>query len=368
MGHKGLLESKQYRNFISDRDKALEKIHQNAQLDVSRFVHEALTKIEKEVLHLAHRGHQTALNVQSLSYQLEMVTLQILTQLVSKLSFRFKSLRRSTYSLSYLAQLEAIGRAIRTHKKVAHLSAKKIQTVVNSTTIQDQDLTLKIWLDVMKLRERFMTAFRLALIQELPSKEVLAKVKKTFPKIRIFKKAPRQLSPIKDSPKKVKEANYLIGDKKNFSFKAIDQDQWESTLDDYKDTQLPHSRFDSDAIEMGAEEDNQIQYTWELEQTLTQDFVDRVRQGDIEGAQALGIEEFIWVAVIDDRTDTCCLERNGLTTSEIAGKVEEEDFDSDCDALYPPAHFNCRCQLSPVASADEVEGPNWASFKDWLES
>ena len=84
----------------------------------------------------------------------------------------------------------------------------------------------------------------------------------------------------------------------------------------------------------------------------------------------MGIEEFVWVSIIDNKTcEDCCLPRNGLTTLEIREKLVNGDLNSDdCDTLVPPGHFNCRCQLVPVASVDQVEGPDWKSFGEWLES
>lgn len=358
--HKGLFQVKKYREFIRDRDKALEQIHQHAQTDISRMLHEVLVDVERTVLHLAAKGHNSPINLSALSLELEHRTLASMSVLLGDIQGRIERMRQSTYILSYLGQAEAIGQATQSSKAAPQLTKDKVFNAKAAPTLDDQKLPARIWLDLTLLREKILRAFRIGLVQELDSHELLAKIQKVFPKISIYKRPPRNLTLIREADRKRRE------EKKSFYFRFVDEDVWQDAVDDYKDTQLPPSRFDNEAFAQGAELDNQFQYSWELEQDLTEDFVNQVRTGEYDAAKELGIQEFVWVAVLDDRTDQCCRERHGLTTSEIRGKIETEDFDSDCDAWAPPAHFNCRCLLAPVASADEVEGPDWASFQEWL--
>ena len=115
-------------------------------------------------------------------------------------------------------------------------------------------------------------------------------------------------------------------------------------------------------------------YAWEYERDITNDFVYAVREGAIEAAKENGITDFVWIAVVDDKTDACCLWRDGLLTSEIEAKLKEhESEDEDCNlggsGLVPPLHFNCRCSLAPATDAiPQKPEVDYASFDKWLET
>jgi len=83
----------------------------------------------------------------------------------------------------------------------------------------------------------------------------------------------------------------------------------------------------------------------------------------------MGVKDLNWIAVIDDRTDDCCLWRDGLTTMEIEDELNGNHADDDCDATTPPAHFNCRCRLAPVTDdLPDVPASNQIDFEEWLDS
>jgi hypothetical protein len=112
-------------------------------------------------------------------------------------------------------------------------------------------------------------------------------------------------------------------------------------------------------------------YGWELEQQLTHDFVKSVRDGQIDAANVNGINEFIWIAIIDQRTcELCCEWRSGLTTSEIEKTLADNpELKEHCDVVVPPAHFNCRCGIAPVAidlETTDIQTTDAKEFDDWL--
>lgn len=85
----------------------------------------------------------------------------------------------------------------------------------------------------------------------------------------------------------------------------------------------------------------------------------------MDAAKEMGIKDFVWIAILDDRTDECCWERSGKLTSEIEEMLASGKLDRDlCEAITPPAHPNCRCSLGPVSNIDPVEGPDWKSFQE----
>ena len=94
----------------------------------------------------------------------------------------------------------------------------------------------------------------------------------------------------------------------------------------------------------------------------------------MDAAQENGITDFVWIAVVDDKTDLCCLWRDGLLTSEIQAKLSEHaDDDAGCDlggdGLVPPLHFNCRCSIAPATDAvPKKPDVDYQSFDQWLET
>jgi SPP1 gp7 family putative phage head morphogenesis protein len=181
-------------------------------------------------------------------------------------------------------------------------------------------------------------------------------MKKAYPEIKTYRMPPRTLKPLKEA---FRDED---AEKKEFEFyhDLTNDEDWELAVSAYKDTELPASRFDQEA--MYDESAGYMRYNWEIEQDLTDDFVSQVRDGQVQAANDLGIEEFVWGAIIDNKTcEECCLPRNGKTTSEI-----EKMGGGDCDGTVPPLHPNCRCDIAPVASTDEVDGPDWKSFEEWL--
>jgi len=354
-----LLHSTKYKKFIQDRDRALEQVHLNTQTDLSRILFELLTQFEKEIAHLLlflepHR-------VISLAQVLDQESMQLFSQYVPKFVGRIRQMRRAVYLLSYLSEQEAIGRA--TQKKKLQTSSdflKKLNQAEEAQTVLNENLNNRIWVSLMKLRSRILDRFRSALVSEDDPKEIFERVKQAFPNKIIYKRPPRELKPIQESGKDPK-------DKLDYNYDFVPEEDWNLAVQAYKDAQLPPSRFDSEPHY--DPDKGYLRYNWEIEQDLADDFVQQVRTGQVDAANELGIQEFVWVAIIDAKTDECCLQRHGKTTSEIESGLSSGKIDSSlCDAITPPAHPNCRCNLAPVASVDEVEGPDWKSFNEWLET
>jgi len=115
-------------------------------------------------------------------------------------------------------------------------------------------------------------------------------------------------------------------------------------------------------------------YVWEFERDLTNEFVKSVRTGQIAAANENGITDFVWIAVIDSKTDECCQWRDGLLISEIRERLgDHRDEDEACniegDNLTPPIHFNCRCTLAPAAeNIPDKPDTGAKSFDEWLET
>lgn len=361
-----LLQSPKYKKFTQDRNQALEQINLNTQLDVSRMLFEVLDQLTGFISHMAIQNQMT-LNM--MSYNTNQLTHYMhhkFGELFPKIVKRMKSGRKAAYVLTYFAELEAIARATRKPKPLSmHTFKTNLQTQLNAKTITGKDLDKQVWHSMESLQGNILQAFRRAMVQELSSKEIVTAVKKSYPKIVGYRKPPRTLKPLReaDRPKDEEEDQEF-----EFYHELTNDADWEAAVNAYKDTELPPSRFDQSPNfdpEVGY-----MRYSWELEQDMNDDFVQSVRGGQVQAANDLGVKDFVWVAVIDKKTcDVCCLPRAGKTTSEIEAMLQSGDLDKEeCDATTPPAHPNCRCDIAPVSSIDEVEGASWKEFGDWLDS
>lgn len=278
-----------------------------------------------------------------------------------------KELRRTVYVLSYAGQAEAIGRA-RGKETRSSLSRTDIQDAMHGETPSGGNPLPRIELYFNRLLRKVVDSFQLSQVLESPPEETLERIARSFPPSkRIVKKAPIA---------KIKEAANDERPGFSFSFGTIDPDAWEAALQDYFDVYLPYGRSPNDTVFYPVEMQNASEipedllegYQWELENELTQDFVQQVRDGEIDAANENGIDDFAWIAIIDSKTDDCCSARDGLTTAQIEEKLDNGDDMGDCDSTVPPAHFNCRCRVAPVdtQSLPSVEPPDFGSFDDFL--
>lgn len=361
-----LWKSPKYRKFTQDRNKALEQISIHTQTDVSRILYEALDSITGFVSHMAIQGDINLTRLTSLKKLLEVYIDHQFSLYGFSISQKIRSSRKNVFVLTYIAELEAVARATqRTRRFNKHEFKRKIHDQINRSSINDQPLENRVWFALEKLKWKITQAFIASVSREDNPKEVVDAVKKSYPKLTGYKKPPRVLKKITESdrPKSKDDQEF------DFYSDLTNDSDWELAVQAYKDTELPPSRMDTDAAQYDPEA-GYFRYNWELEQDITDDFVQQVRDGQVSAASDLGVKDFVWVSIIDNKTcDACCLPRNGKTTSEIEKMLSTGELDKDeCDATVPPAHSFCRCDLAPVADTDEVAGPDWKSFGDWLNS
>jgi hypothetical protein len=212
-----------------------------------------------------------------------------------------------------------------------------------------------------KLRRKLMDAVTQAWALEEPLQPAMQRVYDALPKKRKVVNPKRRFVPVT----KVQEAEGAP--KSPVTVKVMDDTEWNALVDRYKADYLPKYRgpevvFD---IETPGEPDLTEWYGWEIEKELTNQMVDSVRREENEVAKAAGVTDFMWIAVVDDRTDECCLWRDGLTLDEIRSKIDANG-DDGCGTT-PPAHFNCRCTLAPIiAEMPEAVTSNLPEFDEWL--
>ena len=164
------------------------------------------------------------------------------------------------------------------------------------------------------------------------------------------------------------------------NFEFLDSETWDGIVNDYAADYGQVNRSPegiTDAVNPFNDEpitdslQTRYYYEWEIERDATHDFVKLVRDGQVDAAKENGITDFIWIAILDDRTcEKCCEWRNGLSSSMIEKRLKEDaELEDACDAIVPPAHFNCRCTVAPMTDDLEVYDISQTEkeFDQWLK-
>lgn len=285
-------------------------------------------------------------------------------------------LRASSYTLAKSSEAEIIGQVTK-KKSTAHVSRTHadLQRFKRSISGGQTEDRIKHYLNRIKHKiiQGASTA-SLAADQAIgpeTQKDFLMQVYQAFPKTKTYRRPPRALQPVTEADTKKKV---------DASIDLIDQNEWQQMLDDYKEEYVPKWRGPESVVDIPitdptvqATTGEEVWYAWEFERDLVNEFVSSVREGELDAANENGITDFVWIAVIDNATDDCCSWRDGLLTSEIQAKLDEEGED-DCpdglgEGITPPIHFNCRCTLAPAT--DEIpDRPDDGEkdFQDWLTS
>lgn len=351
-------QSTAYRKFITARDRALEKLLNDSQKKIALILHDFLewthATVGSQYLRLSQDHFFTRYSREmvsrieiSLNRKIEETAFQILTEI--------HKLRSMTYQLTVGAEGEAIARAIGKPTKIV-LPKVKLKQYVFSDWSGGETPINRIMLSLNRIRRDVVDAVELSVVMGEAPLEMLSRVEKAFPKSVSFKKPPTELKRLKEAAK---------GPKVPMGTEFMDHQEWEEIADAYLE-RLPTAGTRFFNLEKGADEDGEMRYNWEIEQRLTDEWVRDVRNGQVEAANQNDIQDFVWIAVIDNVTDECCLWRDGLTTSEIEGQLSKSD--DECDAIVPPAHFNCRCTLAPVGEVTDKVEPNLQEFDEWLNS
>jgi len=271
------------------------------------------------------------------------------------------NIRKTTFTLANLAESEAMGRALGKSQKHV-LTGTKVDKILSHPSPRGGQMHSRIEWQLARLKGRLLDGFHLSMVQEEALPEMLDRIDKIFPKA---SKAIRPKKVLKHAEADEK-SRFTIG---NFGTTGyLDEEAWNQVVHDYLADEIPFPTFGRTMQDYQIE-DNVRFYDWEIEQEITQDFVYRVRDGQVDAANTNGIEDFAWIAILDKNTcDDCCAPRNGLSSSEIESALENGDLDSDaCEAIVPPAHINCRCIPAPMTMDMPDAVPVYqGSFEDWM--
>lgn len=264
--------------------------------------------------------------------------------------------RKFTYALTYRSEARAI-ELVTGNKEKTEITDEMLHQIAHSEIFDAASMKDTIRYNYDRLTRKIVDAFQSGVMMRLTPQEIIDRVKGSLPRPTFRTKLKRLKKHVREAKTKTPEIDSTF----------VDENTWSSLIDQYL-TDLPDRSAAAKLSDpLTTAQGEVLFYDWELEKTLTEDFVEKVRQGQIDAAKKKGITDFLWVAVIDDKTDECCKKRDGLLVSEIARKLKSSWKGDDCQAKTPPAHFNCRCDISPVDENLPESPPDGAEgFEDWL--
>lgn len=355
-----LNNSKNYRKFITERNKVLEYL-----------LHYYLDQLDEVVAHLKTKCEQIIVHLHAIGYDMHQIEhalagpFNVSAMKASQIAHR---LRKTIYLLSYVGEVEGLARALKKPTKDVRFDANKIKDLFTEESPSGGSLNNRIAHGFKKLHRRVTSEVENVFMQkDFHPKDIITAIDYAFPKKRKVKRPGKKIQ----KPKKIREAKKPTTDADMLVTGFIDDQAWDDLVTDYLDANIPLRGPEDKTVVAygeGTEHYTEERYSWEVEQELTQDFLEQVRGGQIDAAKENGIEDFVWVAIIDSRTDDCCLWRDGLTTSEIKSQLKGEHKDDECQTEVPPAHFNCRCDIAPVTKDTlEYETLDLGDFDTWLK-
>jgi len=347
-----LTESHKYASFMQGRDRALEKLL----LKYLEHMGPIVSTLKKKCLTLAglHQGldhYQFRQKTQEFEQSIRPYFIMAAEEANALLT----RLQKTTYLLSYIGQAEGIARS--TGKlRVARPSASDVDTRGAALAFS-------------RLQRKVVDAFQVSMIatdQDHPFD--FSRIEKAFPKRTSSKPKRKILAKMQEADRPGLNDSFL-------SFGIVEPDEWDQILEDYfaeefppnSPNRTPYSRVFYDE----SNPEDQGRYEWELENEVTEDFVQQVRDGENDAANDQGITDFQFIAVIDSKTcDDCCSPRDGLTSKEIEEKIASGEIPDACNGkILPGLHRFCRCRSVPMTDdLNETPRSNLMSFEDFLDS
>lgn len=356
-----------YKKFVKDRDALLEKILRHSQLQIASEMANSFTS----VIGIIKAKYTDTLNGHlPLVYKVKIFEKdldRIFDQLGMDIIPILLDLRKKSNMLAHKGEAEAIyqvtGMLVKTQADENTINRKALE-LFN----QDNSLHKKINLYFSKLKRALLNEIETALVLEYPVDKAVGNVYLKLPKKKIL--PPRPLKPVK--PREAAGGSIKFG--------LFSDSTWGAVLKDYEEDynialRGPENVFDiknpwnDEPIKDKLKDEDAI-YGWELEKDITHDFVKEVREGQVAAANLNGITDFIWIAILDDKTcQKCCQWRDGLSSSEIEQRLKKDkDLADYCDAITPVAHPNCRCTMAPLAKnlGSYDDSDTQKDFEKWL--
>ena len=354
-----------YVRSVNKRDQVLEKLLLKARArqsdELRRFITLCLQHVARlyPLMNLNFLDPHTVTHVKRLEWEIEQSAKEVQTNVTAN----WLRLKHRTYAFSWAATQKAMLNAGKPGQplplpagKLQHHRAKRTEL----GSVPD-----RVHLSLERLKRKVIDAVQMSRVLGEDLDQALIRAGKAFPpaqkqkKLRVLTRA------------LVEAADDTVPEDPLYGPQFISAEDWDDIVEEYKTAYLPKYRDPRYELDTPAttEEGDVLLYPWQVEQEMTEDFVSSVRSGEVDSANEQGITDFVWIAILDSRTDECCRKRDGLTNTEIEDNLKGEWSDDDCQAMVPPAHFNCRCRIAP-ATDDLPDKPasNSQDIEDWLNS
>lgn len=356
--------SPSYRKWTALRDQALEQLHTRAQLETADILRKLLTDTllaAKASYHQLQTGHPNGIET------FERILKSIFVSAAGDIYQVMIRLKIRSYVLSKSSETEIIAR-LKSGTVVSSISAQKLDNLRKQSSRTGGEIWQRVNLYVDRMRRK-ITSFAQGAALNAPDQEsFLIDVMQAFPRPRIVKRPKRILKLVKEADQISKKPPADV------AIDNIDDATWRDMLDAYKDEYVPRWRSPEFVVGLPITDPTiqvdgtEVWYAWEFERDMTHEFVQAVRDGQIDSARENGITDFVVISVIDDRTcDNCCgnfgcVDFDGLLVTEV-----EKLTGGDQSA--PPFHYACRCTLAPATENIPDKPDTGASeFDDWLLS
>jgi hypothetical protein len=363
MAH-SLAKSNTYKSFVSARDRAAERLLSLTQKRISDKLRLGFSYAFHSIAAHYEAALGQGLNMQAQMHlkRIEQGIHQSLMRVQPLIVADIMRMRRLTTALALSSEAEAISRAL---NKPGKYSGEPIKDIMGRPSPAGGDWDARVNIYLHRVQADLMDALRQSVAAGEPKSTALQRCLRALPRKRIYPEQPRALRNITEAKQ----------DKIVLATGTIADEDWDALVADYTDKFIPNWRGPESIVGKDASgqfikgDDADVIYAWELERDVTQEFVQSVRDGQIAGANEQGIIDFVWIAIVDDKTDDCCLWRDGLTTKEIEAELQGAHKHDECDGTTPPIHWNCRCTLAP-ATDDMPDKPasNAKEFDEWLNN
>ena len=381
MNKRAATESPQYKKFRLERDAALERIHNRAQLEINDILRGLLARAIEIIAYRYSQILPESLLTQSARAQIFALDLSLDTAFTHGVKDMIRVIQRmkaASYALSVVGEGEALGRAMGKPAK-ANVPQGTAQAHAEET-FSGESLNSRVTYALSNIRRDIMGAIEQARVLGENTQECLERVRKAMPSYRLVKRPKKALTKVKEAKVKAPGQDFSrfeIGTKDepvSFSMGFIDPDVWDDIVEDAMEEYLPKVRVDGALIDPRSPKtdalfEDEQRYSWEIENEVTNEFVHGVRSGQNETARQNGITDMMWIAISDDKTDECCAWRDGLSSAQIEEKLNTTHKDDECRVIVPPAHFNCRCDIAPILEGmPEAPKSELPEFTEWLMS
>lgn len=393
---KAATQSRSYRAFINDRNRALERLHLRAQAEINDLLRGALNEMADLVRLKIHSVEPEARLTKAgteLQKSLESGLLRVAHEYAPRIAGVIETLKRVSFALGLVGEAEGIALAQGKPGKV-ELLADKIK-LAGQNTEQGDDIPNRVMLALLAIRRDVIGAFEKAWVLGEGVPDAMDRVRRAMPSYRLLKQPKRPLQRVKEAGvtfiypdedeldsedmatlARLGMVAQMTGGATELSATSgfIDDATWANVLEWYQRDYQPRIRIDGALVDprsptFDRELDNEQFYAWQVEQLTTHEFVRSIRDGQNDAANQAGISDMVWIAVVDDKTDDCCLWRDGLSSEEIERKLATTHKDDECRVSVPPAHFNCRCDVAPLLKdMPEIVKSNAPEFEAWLKS